>query len=148
MGRCLGVMPGSHKSQYKNALFGNVEDMICSAGDVILFNANLVHVGTITEKDDNLRIQLKASHPDDLEVLNYYQNFNKVLNKENTIPDVLRKAQRGITCAFPFASDLTQSENIRTARGTVDGAKISFGQKIFSKLFYGRSDFYDLPNAF
>jgi hypothetical protein len=148
MDRCLGVMPGSHKSQYKNALFGNVEDMICSAGDVILFNANLVHVGTITEKDDNLRIQLKASHPDDLEVLNYYQNFNKVLNKENTIPDVLRKAQRGITCAFPFASDLTQSENIRTARGTVDGAKISFGQKIFSKLFYGRSDFYDLPNAF
>jgi hypothetical protein len=150
MDKCLGVIPGSHMSQYTNAvnLMGGVKDIVCSAGDVIIFNANLVHVGTLTEKDDNLRVQMKISHPDDLEVLKYYQNFNKVLNKENNNPRILRQMQRGFTCAFPFLSDLTQSENIKTARGTVDGAEISSGQKWFSWLFYGRTDFYDLPNAF
>jgi len=151
MDKCLGVIPGSHMSQYTNAvnlMGGGVKDIVCSAGDVIIFNANLVHVGTLTEKDDNLRVQMKISHPDDLEVLKYYQNFNKVLNKENNNPRIMRQMQRGFTCAFPFLSDLTQSENIKTARGTVDGAEISSGQKWFSWLFYGRSDFYDLPNAF
>lgn len=150
MDKCLGVIPGSHKSQYTNSvnLTDGVKDIICSAGDVIIFNANLVHVGTITDKDDNLRVQMKVSHPDDLGVLKYYQNFNKVLNRDNNNPRFLRQIQRGITCTFPFISDLTQSENINTARGTDNGAEISSGQKLFSWLFYGRSDFYDLPNAF
>lgn len=150
MDKCLGVIPRSHMSQYTNAvnLTEGVKDIICSAGDVIIFNANLIHVGTITEKDDNLRVQMKVSHPDDLEVLKYYQNFNKVLNRDNNNPRFLRQMQRSVTCTFPFVSDLTQSENINTARGTDNGVEISNGQKMFSWLFYGRSDFYDLPNAF
>jgi len=150
MDKCLGVIPGSHTSQYTNAinLTTGVKDIICSAGDVIIFNANLVHVGTITDKDDNLRVQMKVSHPDDLGALKYYQNFNKVLNRDNNNPRFLRQIQRGVTCTFPFVSDLTQTENINTARGTDNGAEISSGQKLFSWLFYGRSDFYDLPNAF
>jgi hypothetical protein len=150
MDKCLGVFPGSHKSQYNNAvnLTEGVTDIVCSEGDVIVFNANLVHVGTFAEKDDNLRIQMKISHPDDLKTLGYYQDFNKVLNKENKNPLIIRKMQRGVSCAFPFISDLTQSENIKTSRGSVGGAEISTGQKWFSWLFYGRKDFYDLPNAF
>ena len=150
MDKCLGVFPSSHKSQYNNAvnLIEGVKDIVCSEGDIIVFNANLVHVGTFAEKDDNLRIQMKISHPDDLATLSYYQDFNKVLNKENTNPLILRQMQRGITCTFPFIADLTQSENIKTARGSVGGAEISTGQKWFSWLFYGRKDFYDLPNAF
>jgi hypothetical protein len=42
---------------------------------------------------------------------------------------------------------MTQTENIRTSQGTAGGAEISDGQKWFSYLFYGRTDFYDLPNA-
>ena len=150
MEKCLGVIPESHLSQYKHAvnIANNVRDIECSAGDVIVFNANLIHVGTLTDKDDHLRIQMKISHPDDLNALGYYQNFNKVLNKENRNPMSIRKIQRGFTCAFPFLSDLTQTENINTARGTSNGAKISDMQKWFSYLFYSRSDFYDLPNAF
>jgi hypothetical protein len=150
MEKCLGIIPKSHQSQYTNAvnITDNVTDIVCNAGDVIVFNANLIHVGTLTNKDDNLRVQMKISHPDDLSVLGYYQNFNKVLNKENANPIAMRKMQRGFTCAFPFLSDLTQSENINTARGTADGAKISDMQKWFSYFFYSRSDFYDLPNAF
>lgn len=150
MDKCLGVIPGSHTSQYKNALniTDKVTDIVCSAGDVIVFNANLIHVGTLVDKDDNLRVQMKISHPDDIEVLGYYQNFNKVLNKENSNPRLLRQMQRSTTCTFPFLSDLTQTENINTARGSSDGAQISDMQKWFSYLFYGRPDFYDLPNAF
>jgi len=150
MDKCLGVIPGSHKSQYTNAvnITESVEDIICSAGDVIMFNANLVHVGTLTEKDDNLRVQMKVSHPDDLAVLNYYQNFNKVLNRDNNNPRILRQMQRSVSCTFPIVSDFTQSENISSSRGTDNGAEISSAQKLFSWLFYGRTDFYDLPNAF
>lgn len=149
MDKCLGVVPGSHTSQYRDAVnLGGVEDIICSAGDIIVFNANLVHVGTFAERDDNLRIQMKITHPDDLKVLSYYQNFNKVLNKENTNPHFVRKIQKGLSCTFPIVSDLTQTDNIKSARGSVNGAEIGMGQKLFSWAFYGNKDFYDLPNAF
>ena len=147
--KCLGIIPKSHKSKYANAVnvFDQVRDIRCSTGDVIVFNANLIHVGTITERDDNLRVQMKLSHPDDLEVLGYYQNFNKVLNKENHNSKMVRQIQRHVSCSVPFVSDLTQTENIRSSRGTAGGAEISDAQKWFSYLFYGRTDFYDLPNA-
>lgn len=147
--KCLGVIPRSHKSKYANAVnvFDQVRDIQCSTGDVIVFNANLIHVGTITGRDDNLRVQMKISHPDDLEALGYYQNFNKVLNKENQNSKMVRQIQRHVSCSVPFVSDLTQTENIRTSQGTAGGAEISDAQKWFSYLFYGRTDFYDLPNA-
>lgn len=44
--------------------------------------------------------------------------------------------------------NLTQSENIRTARGSDNGVEVGILQKIFSYLFYGNKDYYDLPNAF
>jgi hypothetical protein len=49
---------------------------------------------------------------------------------------------------LPFISDLSQRENINSSRGSVNGSKIGYFQKVFSYLFYGNSDFYDLPNAF
>jgi hypothetical protein len=49
---------------------------------------------------------------------------------------------------FPIISNLTQNENIRSSRGTDNGVEIGFFQKIFSYIFYGNSQFYDLPNAF
>lgn len=53
-----------------------------------------------------------------------------------------------LSCMFPFVSNLTQSENINSSRGSDNGAKIGIFQKMFSYIFYGNSDFYDLPNAF
>jgi len=49
---------------------------------------------------------------------------------------------------FPGFSNLTQSENIKSSRGTDNGASIGILQQMFSYLFYGDIDFYDLPNAF
>jgi hypothetical protein len=150
MEKCLGVIPTSHKDM--NSYAFNITDKVinlpCKPGDVILFNANLIHVGCINKKDDNLRIQLKVTHREDIPHIQYYQNFNKILNKDNHLPGFLRKAQRKITCTIPALSDATQGENIRTARGSSNGIDIGLAQQMFSYLFYGNSSFYDLPNAF
>ena len=150
MDKCLGVIPESHKNQYSYFIDfnGNLVNLPCKKGDVMIFNANLIHVGTLNKRDDNLRVQLKVTHKDDIDKIAYYQNFNKVLNKDNKMPMHIRKAQRNLSCMFPGFSNLTQSENIRTSRGTDNGANIGVFQKWFSYLFYGDVDFYDLPNAF
>jgi len=149
MDKCLGVIPESHKEvNHSNANLTNpVDTLLCKKGDAILFNANLIHVGIILPKD-HLRIQMKVTHRDDLEVLSYYQDFNKVLKKDNTLPLGLLQFQKNISCMFPYISNLSQRENIQSARGTDNGETVGIGQKIFSSLFYGNADFYDLPNAF
>jgi hypothetical protein len=150
MEKCLGVIPTSHRdiNAYNINFANNVENVICNKGDAVLFNANLIHVGAINEKDDNLRIQLKVTHKEDIQHIAYYQNFNKVLNEENKLPKAIIQIQKNISCMLPFISDLSQRENINSSRGSVNGSKIGYFQKVFSYLFYGNSDFYDLPNAF
>ena len=149
MEKCLGIIPKSHKSHNHNNinLTNKVESLLCKKGDAILFNANLIHVGTI-QKKDHLRIQMKITHKDDIPFLSYYEDFNKVLKKDNNIPKDVLHFQKNVSCMFPFISDLTQTENISSSRGSDNGVKVSTPQKIFSYLFYGNSDFYDLPNAF
>jgi ectoine hydroxylase-related dioxygenase (phytanoyl-CoA dioxygenase family) len=150
MDKCLGVIPESHKNQYSYFVdfTGNLINLPCKKGDVIIFNANLIHVGTLNKRDNNLRVQLKITHKDDIDKIAYYQNFNKVLNKDNTMPMYVRKAQLNMSCMFPGFSNLTQAENISSSRGTDNGANIGIFQKCFSYLFYGDIGFYDLPNAF
>jgi len=150
MEKCLGVIPKSHTSLHANSvnLTDPVENILCRSGDVILFNANLIHVGTMNERDDNLRIQLKVTHRDDIQHIAYYQDFNKVLNTPNTLPRELRTIQKRASCMFPFVSNFTQMENIRTARGSDNGIDIGIPLQIFSYIFYGNADYYNLPNAF
>ena len=150
MEKCLGVIPESHtdRNAFNINLANNVENILCEKGDAILFNANLIHVGGLNKKNDNLRIQLKVTHKRDIKHIYYYQNFNKVLNEENTLSRPIVQIQKNLSCMFPFVSDLSQKDNISSARGSVNGSKIGYLQKMFSYFFYGNSDFYDLPNAF
>jgi hypothetical protein len=103
----------------------------------------LIHVGGLNEKPDNLRIQMKLTHKDDIEFISYYENYNKVLNKDNNIPFILKKIQKNASCMFPGISNLTQSENIK--RKNTD---LSIIEKLYSYIFYGNANFYELPNAF
>jgi len=150
MEKCLGVIPTSHKdaNSFNVNPTNKVETRLCKKGDAILFNANLIHVGTIQSKDDHLRIQMKVTHREDIPTLSYYQDFNKILKKANTMPKELLQFQKNVSCMFPYVSNLTQSDNIQSARGTDNGETIGLPQKVFSYWFYGNSDFYDLPNAF
>jgi hypothetical protein len=150
MEKCLGVIPKSHYKKYSYSV--NIGDPVihlsCNPGDVIIFNANLIHVGAMNQTNNHLRCQLKLSHKEDLETLHYYQNFNKVLDQDNSLPKIIRHVQKRVSCTFPILSDLTQRENVRGVRGSRDGNEIGIFQKAFSYLFYGNKDYYDLPNAF
>lgn len=150
MEKCLGVIPHSHKdvNSYNINFSDPVSHLVCKKGDIILFNANLIHVGALNSKDDNLRIQMKVTHKDDIEAIPYYNNYNKILNEDNNMPFLIRKAQRKLSCLLPIVSNLSQKEIQRTSDGEGGKEEISMFQKIFSSLFYGNASFYNLPNAF
>jgi len=146
MDKCLGVIPKSHHDI--NSFNYNPEDqvvnLLCKKGDAILFNANLIHVGALNYKDNNLRIQMKVTHKDDIEAIPYYNNYNKILDQDNYMPFLLKKAQRKLSCMFPIIADVTQTEVQQNATGH----DTSIAQRIFSYVFYGNSNFYKLPNAY
>jgi hypothetical protein len=89
---------------------------------------------------------MKLTHKDDIDILGYFENYNKILKSDNNVPFEIKKAQKNFSCMFAGLSNLTQKENIKSARGSDNGATIGLGQRIFSYLFYGNSNFYDLPN--
>jgi ectoine hydroxylase-related dioxygenase (phytanoyl-CoA dioxygenase family) len=146
MEKCLGVVPTSHKNP--NSFHFNLTDpvvnVVCDKGDALIFDANLIHVGALNKKDDNLRIQLKITHKDDLEALSYYENYNKVLKEENHLPLFVRQGQRKLTCLFPGIADWTQKDNIDATKKESNSSL----QQWFSYLFYGNKNFYNLKNAF
>jgi ectoine hydroxylase-related dioxygenase (phytanoyl-CoA dioxygenase family) len=144
MDKNLGFIPKSHKNKYEYSinLFNNLKYIKCKKGDAIMFNANLVHVGAFSSKPDNLRIQLKVTHDEDRLILSYYDDYNKLADQDTKLPKKLIKMQKNFTCIFPFISDLSQTENINFAKNKESNDKT----KIFSKIFYGNSNFYNLTN--
>lgn len=147
MEKCLGVVPQSHKSvdAFNFNFTEGVTNVVCEKGDIVLFNANLIHVGALNSRDDNLRVQMKVTHKDDVPVISYYNNYNKILKEDNMIPFYIRRAQQKLSCMFPIFSNWSQSEIRRTS---VKGEQTGMFQKMFSYVFYGNSGFYDLPDAF
>jgi len=104
----LGVFPGSHRDRYTNAvnLSTPLTQVSCKKGDVVIFNANIVHTGMINDhKEDHLRIQMKFTHREDIEKIAYYENFHKILNTEASLPTWLRKVHQSASCTFPIISD-------------------------------------------
>jgi ectoine hydroxylase-related dioxygenase (phytanoyl-CoA dioxygenase family) len=150
MEKCLGVIPNSHidSKSYNINLTDNVINLLCNVGDIILFDANLIHVGALNKKEDNLRIQMKITHKDDIKYIPYYNNYNKVLNQDNNLPNYLRKAQKKLSCTFPFISSYTIDGIKQNSESMKNGNDSTTMQKIYSYLFHGNSNFYDLQNAF
>jgi hypothetical protein len=134
---CLEVAPGSHDGRKVN--LEGTSGVPCQAGDIFLFNANMVHAGAIGP--DRLRVQMKVTHQDDRETIKYYENYNKVADHDNPLPEFIRGIHQKASCAFPFVADMVQDE-------VKDTGKVSDGKKMYSQLFYGNSDFYDLKDAF
>jgi len=147
MDRSLDVIPGSHKTDHFFYFTDPTKSIQVPAGSALLFNANLIHAGSFNETDGNTRIQMKLTHPNDRKVIDFYENYNKIANKPNTVPKTIQKIHKHLSCQFPMASDLTQKLNIETSRGSQGGAKIPWIQKMYSRIVYGDPDFYDLPDA-
>ena len=150
MDKCLGVIPQSHKdvNSFNFNFTEKVSNVVCNKGDIILFNANLIHVGALNSRDDNLRIQMKITHKDDIPVMEYYNNYNKILNEDNNMPFYVRKLQQKLSCMFPVLSNYTQKEVQTSSEQSKTAKDISIVQKIYSYFMYGNSNFYNLPNAF
>lgn len=134
--KCLGVVPGSQDGRKIN--LDGLTDVPCHAGDMILFDANVVHAGSIGP--DRLRVQMKVTHEEDRKTIGYYENYNKVAQRDNPVPDILKGFQQGLSCAAPFVADMFQDD-------VKDKEKVS-DHKLYNKFFYGSEDFYELPDAF
>lgn len=155
MEKCLGVIPESHTSLYRDLFYwyDPIKNILCKRGDAILFNANLIHVGTINDKD-NIRIQLKLTHRDDIAAIDYYEKYNKVLNEPNQIPVAFRKIQQRASCMFPIISNWTQQEYTDILKKKKDignpenPGNPGFFEQIFSYFFYGDPNYYELKDAF
>jgi len=106
MDKCLDVITASHTSLYKNNinLTDYSESVLCNAGDALLFNANLIHSGSLNTRENNMRIQMKISHKQDQSTLYFYNKYNKMLNSENNTPTWIKMAQKHVTCQFPAIS--------------------------------------------
>lgn len=116
MGKCLDVLPESHLSmQHNYNLTDYTQTIPCKSGDAILFNANLVHNGSLSDSDNNMRIQMKISHKSDIAALKFYNNYNKVLNTPDTSPMIYKQLQKHFTCQFPAISQyVKQYDNNKT----------------------------------
>ena len=149
MEKCLGVIPKSHidPNSFGINLTNKVENILCSKGDVLLFNANLIHTGTINKLNNKLRIQMKVSHKDDISKLSYYSNYNKILKEENNVIYPIKKISQNLSCMFPIISNYTQND-IKKSKDIHDSSDIPLSQKIFSYIIYGKKDYYNLPDAF
>lgn len=141
MEKCLDVIPKSHKNKNMNIFNTSITNLICKKGDVILFDANLFHAGTIEKKSDNLRIQMKVTHKNDIENISYYENYNRVLNENDNMPIYLKTLQRNFSCIFPFISDYTQDDVKKSVYTNLTPL-----QKLYSFVLHGNSNFYDLKN--
>jgi ectoine hydroxylase-related dioxygenase (phytanoyl-CoA dioxygenase family) len=146
MESCLSIIPTSHISP-QNRWWWNItknplENVLCNEGDVIIFDANTIHAGSLpmssSSRLNNIRIQLKLSHRDDLNILFFYQKYNKMLNQENNMYLQLNKFQQNISCMFPIVSDLTQPEHKTKANGT--------NNKMLSFMLSGNNEFYNFTN--
>jgi hypothetical protein len=136
---CLEIAPGSHDGRKLN--LEGTTGVPCQAGDLFLFDANLVHAGAIGP--DRLRVQMKVTHEDDRKTIGYYENYNKVADHDNPLPDVVKGIHQRASCAFPFVADMVQDEVKQSYTG-----EQSDGQRAYSQFFYGNKDFYKLNDAF
>jgi len=148
MGSGLDFISGSHKNMYNNAInfFDITQGISCEIGDALLFDSNIVHSGAFNDDNDNPRIQMKISHKDDIKHFDYYQKYNKVLEKDNKSNIYLQRIQKNLSCQFPIISDLTSYDKKNNIKNNTFGK--NYFEELIGYLFYGDKQFYDLKELF
>jgi hypothetical protein len=140
MDRCLDVIPGSHTSKNDNlGLTDRTQTVHCLTGDVLLFNANLVHSGSLNDGTFP-RVQLKVSHRDDMEKLAYYQNYHKVLNEESPYSQANQYFQKHLFCTFPIISEWTKGYDTNKDTTKSDAVKSVEKEQSLISTFYAKLD--------
>jgi hypothetical protein len=145
MDNCLDVIPNSNNSKNGIFLTDITLSIKCNIGNIIIFDASLIHSGSFNKKPNNKRIQMKISHKDDIKILSYYEKYDKKLNKENILSNNIINIQKHLSCQFPILSDIMQPL-VNDISKKDKNYNIPLHQKIFSKIFYGDTHFYNLSN--
>ena len=137
MDACLDVIPKSHKERRMMYMTKSLESIPCKPGQAIIFDADLIHSGSINKHNDNKRIQMKIVHKDDLETLDFLNNYHKVgdATKETSLQNTL--FYRKLSCTLPGISDLTKNGN----------ALPPMLNSLYKKIVYGDEDNYKLKNV-
>jgi|UniRef100_A0A6C0H1Q4 hypothetical protein len=136
MEKCLDVLPQSHLTrEHDYNLTDYTQTVYCRAGDAILFNANLVHNGSLNEDDKHMRIQMKVSHRSDLKTLGFYNKYNKILNVDSNDTMIFKRLQKHVTCQFPILSNyIKQYDKNNADNNTQNESTSSFFSSLFPKL--------------
>ena len=100
---CMDVVPESHVREYKNNYFvDNSKHVRCEIGDVLLFNSNLIHTGSIINDDvSNPRIQMKLCHKDDRKHLGFLEDYTRVLDDKPPM-NMSTKISKHYSCQVPI----------------------------------------------
>jgi hypothetical protein len=114
----------------------------CKMGDALLFDSNLIHSGSFNKDENNPRIQMKLSHKDDISKFSYYQQYNKVLEKDNKHNKYFQIIQKYLSCQFPIISDIT---NYDIKNNFFHNTKF---KELIGYFFYGNTQFYNYKELF
>lgn len=134
MEACLDVIAGSHKrSGFLNISYP-LESIPCTPGQAILFDADLIHSGSINDKDDNKRVQMKLIHKEDVGKIPEFDGYHKVADASKTNARWYTKFVRDMSCSFTGFADITKN-----GQHTPEWL-----QKMYKSLAYGGENKYTL----
>jgi hypothetical protein len=103
---CLDIVEQSHEqSQVLN--FKKLKSIQCVPGQAILFDADMIHSGSLKAGEESTRIQLKLHHKDDV-FPKYLEKMHQTLDasKDNASTSTLA---RSISCTIPVIPDLVKN---------------------------------------
>lgn len=131
MQSCLDVVEKSHNNKrYLPYSTDPTKHVQCQVGDVLLFNSNLIHAGSLNRQQNNPRIQMKWCHPDDRSTLSFYENYYKLLDDENTHSTAYNEWVKHISCQNPF---IFESSPMNTKSAVPSW---------YTRLVFGNTGFY------
>jgi len=134
MDACLDMIPNSHEDRNKVYLSKFIESIPCKPGQAIMFNADLIHSGSLNDKDDNKRIQMKIAHRDDLESVKQFDKYYRVGDVSKNTSKQSTLFFRRLSCNLPGLADLTKNGN----------GMPEFMERMYKKFVYGDKDNYKL----
>jgi hypothetical protein len=137
MDACLDVIAGSHKRKGFLNVSHPLESVPCTPGQAILFDADLIHSGSMNAKDDNKRVQMKLIHKEDVGKISQFDGYHKVADASKTNARWYTKFVRDMSCTFTGFADLTKNGQDTPV----------WLQKLYKTLVYGGDDKYLLTDV-
>lgn len=137
MDACLDVIGGSHKRRDFINVSRPLESIPCTPGQAVLFNADLIHSGSMNDRDDNRRVQMKLIHKEDIGKIPQFDDYHKVADASKTNARWYTKFVRDMSCTFTGVADITKNgENMP-----------AFIKTLYRYVAYGGGDRYKLHNV-